>query len=203
MGDTLENGYFSDWRPIEIQAKYCPDPNYANYDTLSEAVVLNSSNLLASLKCEQPRELDPIFWGESTVVVLVLAFFMLNAFLLPDLFEGFVLFKCRGWAGKMTSMLVYFELCLAFFAGNTAWLIGYYQGAFGFLETILFVVGIVFVHDLDEKFEHWRGILRQVQQRHRCLEFQFWTLFLVTFFIFGYCSLFSILELYNWLKERA
>jgi len=57
-------------------------------------------------------------------------------------------------------------VCLAIFAGLMALSIGYYQGAFGVLDIILFVVGIFFVNDLDEKFEYWRGILRQLKQRY-------------------------------------
>jgi len=171
MGEIPENEYSSDWRTLEIQTKYCYDPNHAYYNyynTLSEAVDLNSNNLLASLKCEHAFERDPIFgYNLVGVVVFVLALFMLWAFLMPDLFEGFVLFKCRGWTGKMISMLVYLELFLAAFAGFSGGL-GYAEGGIGFLDTVLFIVGIVFVHDLDEKFEHWRGILRQVKRRYRC-----------------------------------
>ena len=217
MGETLQNGYASDFRPLEIQTKYCHDPNDVYdlwttfYTNLSEAVDLNSSNLLASLKCEEHREPDPIFgdtadgWtadGWKARLVFWIVYIMLWAFLLPDLFEGFVLFKCRGWAGKMVSMLVSLELSLATYAAFTAF-IGYGGGAFGFLDTILFVVGIVFVHDLDEKFEHWRGILRQLKQSYRCLEFQFWTVSLVIFFINHRCSRFSMIPLYAWLEERA
>ncbi len=213
MGQSLENGASSDWRPLEIQTKYCQDPNYpyndpnflGYYNTLSEAVDLNSSNLLASLKCEEPLEADPVFGdsdGWAVYLIIPLAVCMLWAFLLPDLFEGFVLFKCRGWAGKIISMLVYLELFLAICAGWTG-LLGYYTGAFGFLDTILFIVGIVFVHDLDEKFEHWRGILRQVKQRYRCLECQFWTLSLVTYFILFYGSLYSSFSLYGWFEDRV
>ena len=172
---------------------------------MSEAVDLNSSNLLASLKCEEPREPDPIFGGSddwTSIIVLFLTVVMLWAFLMPDLFQGFVLFKCRGWAGKMVSMLVYLELFFANFAGWTAFQ-AYDEGGFGFLDTILFIVGIVFVHDLDEKFEHWRGILRQLKQTYRCLEFQFWTVSLVIFFINHQCSRFSMITLYFWLEERA
>ena len=174
---------------------------------MSEAVDLNSSNLLASLKCEEPREPDPIFGdsedGDAAADnVLSFAFLMLWAFLLPDLFEGFVLFKCRGWAGKMVGMLVYLECFFAIFAGVTAGG-GYRDGGFGFLDTILFIVGIVFVHDLDEKFEHWRGILRQVKQRYRCLECRFWTVCWVAGTIFGFGASYSLFPLYFWLEDRA
>mmetsp|Transcript_13420 Transcript_13420/g.27776 ORF Transcript_13420/g.27776 Transcript_13420/m.27776 type:complete len:112 (+) Transcript_13420:205-540(+) len=42
LGDTLENGYESDWRPLEIQTKYCHDPN----DSIKNVVITQAATII-------------------------------------------------------------------------------------------------------------------------------------------------------------
>lgn len=55
---------------------------------------------------------------------------------------------------------------------------------FSMKDRFEFVIGILFVHDIDEKLGYYRDTLRQGGKKHRCLELQF-TILAIVFLIGG------------------
>ena len=111
---------------------------------------------------------------------------------MPDQVAASSLVRC-GWASgchyaKVTGILVYFEACLAIavaIAGSFAWLYGDRDQSS--LDMFLFVVGIVFVHDVDEKIWLVWTTLRQTGKQYDNFSCIFWIVALTigTAFFFG------------------
>merc|ERR1711862_1021041 len=79
-------------------------------------------------------------YGISIMILLI-------AFLLLDLFDSFLLFRCPGWKAKLVAFIIFMLTLNAIIVSCFGILVA---GTSGFLDTFFVVVGISFVHGLDE-----------------------------------------------------
>ena len=188
--ERTTNGYGSSTVDLMIESKYCHDPNalfrpWNYYDNLTDGEVSND-NFLDLLKCSklnyntETQEVKKAF-------IIIQAYLLVSIFLLSDFFEVFVLVRCSDWRAKATSVLVFLK-------GLSAYFVAYYGvyrngNAFSTLDTFLFIVGIVFVQDLDDKVGYMYDVCRRLDfpcnnywKSKKCwscdLEVQFWVLFI-------------------------
>jgi len=199
---------------LEIDSKYCFDT--AQYDTdiygdysLYDAFVngdgysnlaqasIGPESLSDLIQCSNPTDL----WhsGEDVMFFVVLVytgFLVLTSYTLSDLYELFILFKCRGWKAKLVSILILTMTVLATSVGCLGTTIA--SGA-GLLNTFLLFVGVVFVHEVDEQLEYILHTHEALKEKYCCLSLQFSIFYAVVFIPLLYLTL--CLSLSNLLPE--
>ena len=90
--------------------------------------------------------------GEENIGVPFLALIVLSFFVLPDISEAVKLFKCNGLLPKISCIIIIIEAIIAMITGGTVAALGNVQSG---LESFLGCVGVVFIHDIDEKIKEF------------------------------------------------
>ncbi len=163
MYNNIETGIQDLGRPtLEISADHCYDASLHDRKSFWDAMCMDevhgnlaTANVTAEdfpglLSCSNHFESI----GEAgkndgvTIAGIIMASYMLTCFIWPDVLGAGALFTCPGRWSKAAAVIILFEATAAFSVGMMAILVRYAGGP---LETFLLIVGIVFIHDLDEK----------------------------------------------------
>ncbi len=148
---------------LEIKADYCYNASLYEGFSFREAMSMEQvyDNLAAAnITAEKLPELlscsnhfqsigNAGKYDRLNTMGTIMASYMLACFLWPDFVGAVALFTCPGRRSKAVAVIIWFEAAAAMSVGGMAVLARYSVGP---LETFLLIVGIVFVHDLDEKF---------------------------------------------------
>lgn len=168
--------------PLEIPREYCGqgdnDWDEAGglsaergiYDGLEDADVA-LEDLPRLLRCSDPSATRR--FSESTdfavsihVAAKFLATLLVSYFLLPDLVGASLLVTCPGWRAKLAAGIILLEACLAMIVGISSLSL---VDDIGYLDTFFLFVGIIFIHEIDEKWAlGGRMLLPIFQLRGRC-----------------------------------
>lgn len=132
------------------------------------------------------------------VVSLVSSFLLLECFLLPNMAAAWSLVRC-GWASGcnyaiVIGILVYLEACWAL-AVATACSFAWLRGDRGLksLDMFLFVVGVVFVHDVDEKmYLTWMTRIQTEKRYGNLCKCTFWVVWFIMFMSFWWILFLSL-----------
>lgn len=131
-------------------------------------------------------------------VSLVFSFLLLECFLLPNMAAAWFLVRC-GWASgcnyaMVTGILVYLEACWALAVATAcsfAWL--KLDRGLKSLDMFLFVVGVVFVHDVDQKIYLTWTTRRQTENRYgNICKCTFWVVWFIMFMSFWWILFFGL-----------
>ncbi len=106
-------------------------------------------------------------------------FLLLLCFLSQDLFEGVVLFQCRGCMTRVTALLIFLEAVFAIVTAFMGTFLGFTNGQLGVLDSFLLIVGIIFVHDVDEQIGYWKNVQRRLGEKFPYSEAIVWSLYLL------------------------
>jgi len=206
-GEVWKNGVLTA-APVEISTDFCFNKTiygdheisyyYAErfgqtYSNLKEANV-TAEHLLELLQCgvSSPQatghvEMSAMITLQS-MIYAICGILFLWVFLLPDLFDSYVIFWQSGYKTKFAAFLVLLEAVIATFVG---WMALRLAGPLGFLDGIFLCIGIVTIHQMDEQFRRVVDTFHAVRRRRlgffKLQVFLFLLLlFIVCFFLFGF-----------------
>lgn len=145
---------------------------------------------------------DVVYDSALALWQLAAALFLVYMFLLSDLLEAFILFRCKGWKTKVASILVILTAMTQQFVSYTIIMFGRRAG-FSVLGACSYLVGVIFVYDIDEYLGYYRDILRKTEQKHCCLELQFTVLFVSFAFFWAFISVYLASVFFMWLDARG
>lgn len=151
--------------------------NPTNLPTMAPTMLPTRSSTfqqLGSMVCEVQ---DPLAFAKKSYYIP--AFLLLLCFLSQDLFGAVVLFRCRGCMAKVTSILIFLEAAFAIIVAFVGTVLGFPNERLGVLDTFLLIVGVIFVHEVDEQIGYWKVIQRKLGGKFPYSETIVWTVFLV------------------------
>ena len=142
--------------------------------SMSPTMILPPDEVNGAFVCEFESLID--FAKKSFYIP---GFLLLLCFLTQDLFEGIVLVQCRGCMAKVTALLIFLEAIFAIATAFMGTFLGFTNGRLGVLDSFLLIVGIIFVHDVDEQIGYWKNVQRRVGPKFLYSEAIVWSLFLL------------------------
>lgn len=80
---------------------------------------------------------------------------------------------------KVTSILIFLEAAFAIIVAFVGTVLGFPNERLGVLDTFLLIVGVIFVHEVDEQIGYWKVIQRKLGGKFPYSETIVWTVFLV------------------------
>lgn len=133
------------------------------YPNLAQAPNATEFLRRADFKCVDPTDL---YYKEEPLIGLILgptACMTLAFFILPDLYEAFLLMmKCRGCRDRFVGILLFSMAVLATVVGT----IGFTNAVFTRAsDTFLLIVGLLFVHEIDAQFGYLQELIERTREK--------------------------------------
>jgi len=156
--------------PLVVHHRNCIATNWTLTDFVKNSEQISDfDDLMDALQCDNPSE------GVDSYLPIIAGSLVLVCALMRDFFESLALFKCRDCKAKVAAVLIFLEGAVAIGVGTFTGGITSDMQVYGSLESFLFIAGIVFVHDIDEQFGHWKSIQQRLgQTKYKYFEAQFW-----------------------------
>ena len=132
-----------------------------------------------------PSETEELFCDLKPFTEFLVEFYYIPAYLLlfcflsQDLFEGVVLFRCKGCMTKLTALLIFLEAAFAVVTAFMGTISGFPSERLGLLDTFLLIVGVIFVHEVDEQIGYWKNVQRRMGSKYPYSEGIVWTVLLL------------------------
>jgi len=147
-----------------IWAHYHASASDNAYSNLGQAINASECLPLEMIKCSDPTDL---FNDQEDVNIGFLvgptACWTLAFFLLPDLYESFILIvKCKHWRDKLVGTLFLSKAVLATVVGSIGFTNAFFTRA---SDTFLLIVGLIFVHEVDEQFGYMEEIIERTREK--------------------------------------